>query len=108
MTIEVIASLRFAATHSWPSCTLPHVAYLKHPHRHEFHIKVWKQVSHTDRDTEIIMLKENIEGTLANWFPHRDLGTRSCEDIALRLVERFGLSACEVLEDGENGAKVTA
>lgn len=108
----VIASLRFEATHNWPGVLeslipdIGDVAYLRHPHRHEFHIRVWKSVGHDDREVEIIMLKHQVAKQLQEWYPKNELGPTSCETLATRLVEAFNLEACEVLEDGENGAHV--
>lgn len=107
MNTEVIATVRHAGFHRWPECPFEEVRYLKNFHRHEFHIKVWKPVSHTDREVEIIMLKRSVQEFLSTTFGS-DFGRNSCEDIATILVEKFQLSQCEVLEDGENGAHVTA
>lgn len=109
----VICSLQFEAIHNWPGVIDAHpevaqtVSFLQHPHRHMFHIKAWKAVTHADRDVEIIVLKRQILQHLKAKYPTGQLGSTSCEMLALDLVERFGLDACEVLEDGENGALVS-
>lgn len=104
---EVFATLRFEATHSWKECPYDEVGFLRHEHRHEFRVKAYKAVSHDDRDTEFIMLKRAIADYCAERFTPQ-AGPMSCEMIARALVETFGLSRCEVSEDGENGAVVTA
>jgi hypothetical protein len=76
-----------------------------------FHIKAFKHVTHSDRDTEFIMLKNEITGYLTNKYfdtitNSLMFGNRSCEMIAEELISAFGLSACEVSEDNENGAIV--
>lgn len=104
VTIHVVVNLVFEGVHCWPECPLPSVAFLKHPHRHLFHVRAEKEVAHTDRDVEIIVLKRDM-----TMFCNENLakgGRESCEDMALRLLNEFGLASCEVLEDGENGAKV--
>lgn len=107
--IEVVASARVSALHAWPGAPGP-VAYLRHLHRHEFHVRAWKRVSHAEREVEIIDLKKRVKVTLDSLCPMthqgRSFGTLSCESIAIALCEVLHLSRCEVLEDGENGAEV--
>lgn len=108
----VIATVHFEATHHWPGVLesgipgIEEVGFLRHPHRHVFHIKARRQVWHNDREVEIIVLKHQIKSQLKEWYPAGDMGATSCETLAERLVEAFGLASCEVLEDGENGAFV--
>lgn len=98
MTLEV------EGTHCWPECPFEEVKFLKHPHRHLFKIKAIKEVTHDDRQIEIIMLKRKILEHLAVY--RGDFGHMSCEMIAGQLLHYMNLSFCEVLEDGENGAQV--
>lgn len=100
----IVVTLRFEGIHSWPSCPIEEVKFLRDPHRHIFHVKATKEVSHNDRDVEIIWLKRQMESHIKDLFPFGNLGTSSCEDIAQYLIHQFGLKGCEVLEDGENGA----
>lgn len=104
----VIASLRIEGMHNWPDCNIPEVDFLRHPHRHMFHIKAGKLVGHNNRDQEIIMLKRDIKDELRAEFGAKrhthNFGNMSCEDIAEFLINKLRLSFCEVLEDGENGA----
>lgn len=112
MRCFVISSIQFEATHHWPGVLdsqipgIEEVGYLRHPHRHLFHIKAVKEVFHNDREVEIIVLKHQIEKQLLEWYPNRDLGPTSCEALAERILKAFDLQKCEVLEDGENGAVV--
>ena len=100
--------------HAWPQCPYPEVGFLKFPHRHIFEIVAVKQVTHGDREVEIIKLRRAIEAHLIECYAiggHGsvcEFGSMSCEMIAEHLIEQFDLSACEVLEDGENGAVVYA
>ena len=105
MTTNVIVRLRFEGLHYWPEAD-GHVAFLSHPHRHEFHATCKKQVAHADREIEIITLKRSILRFLATF--NGNFGRMSCEEIAGDLVTKFGLCYCSVLEDGENGAEVVA
>lgn len=109
MTTYVTVKLRVEGIHCWPECPFGEVEFLRTPHRHVFHIVCVKQVTHTDRDVEIIMLKRQVIAALGDLYGTPcDFGRMSCEAIATKLVEFFGLSVCEVLEDGENGAVVQA
>lgn len=120
MRTEVFCTLQVEGTHNWPGCPFDEVAYLRDPHRHMFHIKAYKLVTHSDRDVEFIMLKRKIQNYIFGhyWAYHVDkedrittriceFGAKSCEMLAEELINKFDLSRCEVNEDGENGAIVT-
>jgi len=112
VTTEVYCTLQVEGTHNWPECPFEEVAYLRVPHRHVFHIKAYKNVSHDDRDVEFIMLKHQIkEFFYDGWWNSEqrlfEFGAMSCEMIASRLISEFDLSRCEVSEDNENGAIVS-
>ena len=105
MKLSVVINFQFEAIHNWPGCPFEDVDFLKSPHRHVFHVRAEKAVSHTDRDVEIIMFKREVEEFVKSQIP-RDLnmGRVSCEDIAVSILKRFDCEFVEVLEDGENGA----
>jgi hypothetical protein len=115
---SVIVKLQIEGIHAWkgvPDELIPHVGFLKFPHRHMFHIKVVKAVTHDDRDVEIIDLKRKIIHYLSDRYgtsavPEvkmwHDFADMSCEMIAAELCQAFDLASCEVLEDNENGAVV--
>ena len=107
MNIQVVVSLRVEGFHRWPEAPLS-VDFLCTRHRHIFHIKAWKTVTHGDRDVEIITLKREIEGrlSLGHGTPC-EFGPMSCEHIATWLIEMCDLDRVEVLEDGENGGVVS-
>lgn len=109
---EVFCTLQIEGTHNWPGCPFDEVAYLRDPHRHVFHIKAFKRVTHSDRDTEFIILKHEMWKYITTKYlvPYQQLcafGAMSCEMIAEELIKEFDLSRCEVSEDNENGAIVT-
>lgn len=113
MQSNIIVTLQIEGTHQWSACPIEEVAFLKHPHRHIFHIECKKQVSHHDRDIEIIQLKRNIQYYLLDKYGigHKsaegcEFGELSCEQIATILLNKFELNYCKVLEDGENGAEI--
>lgn len=108
MSTQVYCTLQVEGTHNWPGCPFDEVAYLRDPHRHVFHIKAYQPVTHSDRDTEFIMLKHQIQRYMAARFYDNKqalhvFGPMSCEMIAEELSNHFGLSQCEVSEDNENG-----
>lgn len=111
-TEEVFCTLEIEGIHNWPGCPFDEVAYLRDPHRHVFHIKAYKTVTHSDRDVEFIMLKHDIKKyIMGRYFNETEclcwFGAKSCEMLAIEIIETFELSRCEVSEDGENGAIVT-
>lgn len=110
MKTVIVISLQVEGLHFWESCDLKEVMFLKNKHRHIFHIKCKKEVSHADRETEIILFKRKIVDFLHLTFDNGsgvlDFDGMSCEMIASVLVGKFNLHSCEVLEDNENGAEV--
>ena len=106
MKIYIVVKLQHEAVHSWPGCNIEEVSFLKYPHRHIFHITCKKKVQHGDRQVEIIMLKRELEKYLNE--VGKDFYYRSCEQVAILLLEYFKLSYCQVLEDNENGGEACA
>jgi hypothetical protein len=103
----IVVRTRFEAIHSWPECPHEDVAFLRHPHRHEFHVEMKVPVHHDDRDVEFIMAKRDLEACIKQNWQGQDLGRMSCEQMAERLLMFFSAaSSCSVFEDGENGAEV--
>jgi len=125
MKTEIVVKFNIEGLHAWPGVVendklKEAVGFLQFPHRHQFTFRATKQVSHADRDIEIIDLKRIMIHYLFTQYgkppvpkaeglynSHCDFGNQSCEMIAQELVEKFELSSCEVLEDNENGAIVT-
>ena len=104
--MRIVVNLRVEGFHQWVGAPAPH-SYLASMHRHEFHVRAEKLVTHADRDIEIIAFKrELVEFIEAKYGRPAMLGGKSCEMLALEFVRAFQLDLCEVLEDGENGAVV--
>lgn len=108
---NIIINTQVEGTHNWPACPFEEVDFLRHPHRHIFNICAKKEVTHDDRDIEIIMLKRQINDYLTNAYYNskpntHEFGARSCEMLAKELLIEFNLDYCSVLEDGENGAEI--
>ena len=109
--ISIVVKLTVEGLHHWPECPIEEVSYLKDLHRHIFYITCKKEVSHTDRDIEIIQLKHKIQDFLKQFWWSKEYNCHlfnrmSCEDIASQLVMNFQLNYCQVLEDNENGAEI--
>lgn len=104
MTI-VFATTRFEGFHRWPDAP-EEVAFLRDRHRHVFHVRAEVPVRHDDRDVEFILLGRRVAAEVEVIRSTQDVSCWSCERWANELVDRLGLSACEVSEDGENGARV--
>lgn len=110
MKTSIVVKLQYEALHNWPGVVevlphLPEIHFLQYPHRHIFHITLEKEVTHADRDIEIILFKREVLDYLQASF-NGHLGHRSCEMLAEQLLKRFNCLSAEVLEDNENGAKV--
>lgn len=105
MKTNIIINLAVEGIHQWNECPFEDVSFLKNPHRHIFHICCKKEVSHLDRDIEIIRFKRKILTFLKDRY-NGFFGPMSCEMIAATLIEKFNLIYCSVLEDGENGAEI--
>lgn len=111
MSKGIIVNLQVEGIHHWATCNISEVNYLASVHRHIFHVRALKVVSHNDREVEFIEFKHNLEDYLVGRYYDEgrrllDFGSLSCEDIAEELVNQFELAQCVVLEDGENGAIV--
>lgn len=109
--VNIIVRLTIEGLHSWFTCDIEEVAYLKNKHRHMFYIECKKKVFHNDRQIEIISFKHAIKKYLLDAYSKDglvcDFGGCSCESIACELMSRFSLCYCKVLEDNENGAECT-
>lgn len=87
------------------------VAYLAHLHRHIFHVKVWIEVWHDNRDIEFILFKDLINNIIKDSLHKEDLG--SCEMIADQIYAQVTQEypdrkiIIEVSEDNENGCRCT-
>lgn len=107
MTLNIVIKTQFEAIHRWPGCPFEEVMFLRCPHRHIFHVMVKFPVKHTDRDREFIMAKHEVSAFVSLWN-NKDLGTMSCEDMAVKIQTVFPDSCfVSVFEDNENGAELS-
>lgn len=111
MKINIIITLQIEGRHRWAECPIPEMSFLRDYHRHQFHVKCEKAVSHSNRDVEIIKFQREVRDYFQrNYFKESlqmcDFENKSCEDLCIDLIEAYDLESCEILEDGENGSKV--
>lgn len=113
MRKTIYVTTQFVGFHQWKDAPQK-VAFLRDMHRHIFHVKAQVEVSHSDRDVEFFLLKEDLEFLISR-FEYADyLGGRyiqSCEWAAEELIKGLTLSgytvtSVEVNEDNENGAVI--
>jgi hypothetical protein len=110
--IEVRTS--FEGVHYWSDAPEA-VSFLRHPHRHIFHVEATLQVGHDDRDVEFFLLKAEIDREIRILYPHwhtmmptiRRLDSQSCEMVARKIFDYLsteGYHPLKVLvrEDQEN------
>lgn len=102
---------RFTAAHRWPDAPQTGPEWLlSQPHRHEFHVTLWLEQNHDDRDVEYLVAKRKLTHWIRQQFDGLSLGHKSCEMLCKEIGEwaggMFGRRhmKVEVLEDGENGA----
>ncbi|MCB8837018.1 hypothetical protein [Aurantimonas sp. VKM B-3413] len=102
-------TFRRVGIHCWPDAP-EGTHYLRHPHRHVFHFRVWIEVFHGDREVEFHAFLRWIEGLYDDGM--LQLGSRSCEMLADELYASIAGAYggrevwIEVSEDGENGCCV--
>lgn len=104
-SIRVWCTTQFVGFHCWPKAP-DGVKFLRAVHRHVFHVRAEKVVSHLDRDIEFITLKKGVDEAIDDILDGTDTLTWSCERWARELVDRLELDRVEVSEDNENGAIV--
>lgn len=84
-------------------------SFLKHPHRHLFHLKVIIEQFHDNREIEFINFKRWLDSQLKS----KDINYRSCEmiatEIGLKILKKYNNRELlvSIMEDGENGGIIT-
>ena len=105
----IIVKTRFMGIHQWSDAP-DEVSFLRHPHRHIFHIKVELPVYHDDRELEYFMVTGIINNMIGN-LTSAWLKNKSCEHIAKIICNQLCIyykrnCSVEVTEDNENGSRV--
>jgi hypothetical protein len=78
-------------------------AYLRHVHRHVFHVKAGVYVEGLNREVEFIELKRKVTDFVRERYEDKTWEL-SCEMLAAEIMEGCWLDYCSVSEDGESGA----
>ena len=106
MTNYIWVTTSFEGIHKYPDAP-DDVAFLRNEHRHMFHIKVFIEVFHNERDIEFIQFKRFINC----FFLSSELNNKSCEmisdDLAIEIKTMYPNRKIkiEVSEDKENGSE---
>lgn len=104
-TTYIWVTTSFVGFHRWKDAP-SEVEFLRHFHRHVFHVKLFVPVSHDNRDVEFLQLKDRLDAYLVLTFGGEGF-EHSCEQIASMILDVYPhATRCEVSEDGENGATV--
>ena len=104
--ILILTENNIEGFHQWKEAP-EEVKFLRDQHRHIFNIQCQFEVSHEEREIEIIMQQWEIEKYLFNKYGNPcKFGGMSCESIARELLEHFNAYEVKVLEDGAGGAIV--
>lgn len=104
---KIWVSTSFEGFHRYPDAP-EEVKFLRDVHRHIFHIKVWIEVFHNDRDIEFIIFKRFVESLLTQG----QMDYMSCEMISdelhSKIMQKFPMRDIwiSVSEDDENGSYV--
>ena len=103
----VITHNEIEGFHFWKNA-IPPVEFLRFPHRHIFEIECEFEVSHADRDVEIIIQQTEIDDYISSKYGKpANFAEMSCEMIAEEILSIYSnCASCKVLEDGKGGAIV--
>jgi hypothetical protein len=106
MTNYIWITTQFEGFHKYPDAPKG-VEFLKNEHRHIFHLKVFIEVFHNDRDIEFILFKRYIDSLIKE----NNFNFKSCEMISDNLQKQISQKypnrkiKIEVSEDDENGSE---
>jgi ribosomal protein L31E len=97
---------QFEGFHKYPKAPET-VEFLRKLHRHIFHVKVWIDVKHNDRELEFILFKRFVDKIIKKTNLHIDSSCEMmCDILYNNIIQRYPKREVriEVSEDGENGA----
>jgi|TARA_Y100000034_G_scaffold16121_1_gene17318 hypothetical protein len=102
----VVIKTQFEALHNWEDAwQIKEVDFLKHPHRHIFHVTMKWEVGGLNREIEFILQKREVEDFITMTWKRGTLTNMSCEMMCAELMEKFNACYVSVFEDNENGAE---
>ena len=99
----------FHGTHQWKQCDIKEVSFLKNEHHHIFHVEVYIEQFHNNRDVEYIQCVNWLNKQLTKY---KKAGNKSCEimakEIKLLIEKQYPARnvKVQVSEDGHWGAVV--
>lgn len=105
----IFVTENFEALHRWKDAP-EETSFLRRLHRHLFKVRLEIEVFTNDRELEFFAVKKQLKRAIKVSINLKDAG--SCEQIAIKLLNylhpfyKGRKMACEVSEDGENGAVV--
>lgn len=83
------------------------VKFLEVRHRHNFTIIAKKQVEHSNRDKEFILLQREVRDYIErNYGRPAEFGSMSCEMICQDITEAYDFDYVSCGEDNENFAEI--
>lgn len=104
----------FTGLHCWPSApTGGKIGFLQNSHRHVFNLELVFSVTHEDRQLEFFETELYVNSLVKALYGKediKDLGSRSCEAVALEIHDQMGekyqdaIQTIKVQEDDENYA----
>lgn len=82
------------------------VEFLKNEHRHIFHVKVWIDVYHDDRDIEFILFKRYVDNLIQGGQMNHKSCEMMCDDLHTQITNKYPHRDIwiSISEDNENGA----
>lgn len=95
----------FEGFHKYPMAP-EGVEFLKNEHRHIFHVKVWIDVFHDDRDIEFILFKRYVDSLIKGGQMDYKSCEMMCDDLHKEIHAKYPNRDIwiSVSEDNENGA----
>lgn len=110
-TTDITVRFKREALHYWADAPAE-VAFLRHPHRHEFLVEVSIRVNHDERELEFFLFRQECEQlcTIPNGLSEPAV-PKSCETFAKELLTALlqyyrRPMTITVSEDGENAATI--
>ena len=107
MSKYIYVKTSFEGFHSYPEAPI-NVEFLRNEHRHIFHVKVYIEVHHNNRDIEFILFKRFLDNVINEL--NKPLG--SCEMISDQLYKQISRYypgrkiIIDVSEDNDNGSYI--
>ena len=106
--IWAVVSTSFEGIHKYPDAPKS-VSFLRHPHRHIFHLKIYIEQFHNDRDVEFIIFKRFVNKIIKDEdFPKSASCEMMSDFIYEEIIKKYPERKIkiEIFEDQENGSQI--